>query len=78
VGTTLVQCAPRPLDVAGARALGYFTFIPPSGAAAAVSCVTYAATAHFGIAMDPAAVTEPELFRTCLVAGLNELKEAVA
>jgi len=78
VGTTIVQCALHPLRVAGVRMLASFTFIPPSGAAASVSCVTYAATAHFGVTVDLAAVPEPELFRTCIVAGLNELKEAVS
>ena len=64
---------PVPVYIAGARIQRMFPFGPLPGCAVMVVLVSHAGVCCIGINLDPAAVTEPDLFLGCLRAGLDEV-----
>jgi diacylglycerol O-acyltransferase / wax synthase len=68
-----VPGSPLPLYLAGAKVTKLFPFGPVPGPAAMITVHSYVGTCYVGINLDPAAITEPELFRTCLQEGVDEV-----
>jgi len=64
---------PVPVYIAGARIQRMFPFGPLPGCAVMVVLASHAGVCCIGINLDPAAVTEPDLFLDCLRAGLDEV-----
>ena len=63
----------EPLYLAGAKVLKLLPFGPVPGPAAMITMNSYVNTCYVGINCDAAAITEPELFRTCLERGVDEV-----
>ena len=59
--------------VAGAKLERVVGFGPLAGAGLNVTLFSYGDTAHLGINMDPAAVTDPARFVACLREGFDEV-----
>jgi WS/DGAT/MGAT family acyltransferase len=59
--------------LAGAKLQGVVGYGPLAGAATNVTLFSYVDRAHLGIATDPSAVPDPELFVTCLEEGFDEV-----
>ena len=68
-----VPGSPVPLYLAGAKVLKLFPFGPLPGPAAMITVHSYVGTCYVGINLDPAAITEPELFLACLQEGVDEV-----
>jgi diacylglycerol O-acyltransferase len=68
-----VPGSPTPMYIAGAEVTKMFPFGPAPGPAAMVTLNSYRESCFVGINLDPAAITQPDLFRTCLEEGLNEV-----
>ena len=64
---------PYPVYLAGARVLRMYPIGPRPGVAAMVTMVSYDGTCCIGVNLDPAAITELELFETCLRDGFDEV-----
>lgn len=64
---------PVPVYIAGARIQRMFPFGPLPGCAVMAALVSHNGVCCIGINMDPAAVTEPDLFLNCLHKGLDEV-----
>ncbi len=64
-----------PIDVyaSGGRIDGIFGFGPLTGAAANMTLFSYRGSCGIGVTTDPVAVPDPEVFRACLQAGLDEV-----
>jgi WS/DGAT/MGAT family acyltransferase len=71
--TSNVPGAPVPLYAAGAEIVQQFPFGPLSGAAANVTLLSWRDQVCIGINVDPASVTDPDAFRTCLAEGFDEV-----
>lgn len=71
--TSNVPGASMPLFTAGARIDSMVALGPLAGAAVNVTLLSYLDDIHIGINVDPAAVTEPELFVRCCREGWDEL-----
>jgi diacylglycerol O-acyltransferase / wax synthase len=63
----------RPTYLAGARILRSYPFAPLPGGAVMIALTSHEDTCCVAVTLDPAAVTDPELFRECLVAGFDEI-----
>lgn len=63
----------HPVHLAGARITHMFPFGPLGGSATMASMVSHNGTCCIGVNLDPAAVTNPELFAECLRAGFDEV-----
>jgi diacylglycerol O-acyltransferase len=59
--------------IAGARIERMLPFGPLPGCAVMATLLSYAGTCSIGINLDPAAVTDPDLFMSCLDEGLQEV-----
>jgi diacylglycerol O-acyltransferase / wax synthase len=59
--------------IAGARIERMLPFGPLPGCAVMATLLSYAGTCCIGLNLDPAAVTEPELFVDCLEGGIQEV-----
>ena len=68
-----VPGSPVPLYLVGAEVLKLFPFGPLPGPAAMITVHSYVRTCYVGINLDPAAITEPELFLQCLQEGVDEV-----
>jgi WS/DGAT/MGAT family acyltransferase len=75
VVTTNVPGAPFPIFIAGARMEANFGYGPLSGAACNMTLLSYIDEIHLGISTDPAAVTDPEVFVSCLHDGIAEVEK---
>lgn len=64
---------PFPVWVAGARVERFFAYGPPAGSALNVTVFSYDGTLHYGINIDPAAVTDPDLLVQCITEGIDEV-----
>jgi WS/DGAT/MGAT family acyltransferase len=64
---------PFPVWVAGARVERFFAYGPPAGSALNVTVFSYDGTLHYGINIDPAAVTDPDLLVRCIAEGIDEV-----
>lgn len=62
-----------PLYFAGAKVIKVFPFGPVPGPAAMITVYSYLRTLYVGINLDPAAITDPELFTSCLQRGVDEV-----
>jgi diacylglycerol O-acyltransferase len=65
--------SPVPLYFVGAEITKTFPFGPLPGPAAMITLYSYVKTCFVGINLDPAAITEPDLFTKCLHGGLDEV-----
>lgn len=65
----------RPTFLAGARIVRSYPFAPLPGGAAMISLTSHEDTCCVAATLDPAAITDPDLFRECLVAGFDEVLE---
>ncbi|MDT7742947.1 MAG: diacylglycerol O-acyltransferase / wax synthase [Actinomycetota bacterium] len=63
----------RPSYLAGARIVRSYPFAPLPGGAAMIALTSHEDTCCIAATLDPAAITEPELFRECLVAAFEEV-----
>jgi WS/DGAT/MGAT family acyltransferase len=63
----------HPVYLAGARVTHWYPFAPAPGIAAMIVLMSHDGTCCIGINLDPAAVTEPEIFRDALVAGFDSI-----
>ena len=63
----------RPSYLAGARIVRSYPFAPLPGGAAMIALTSHEDTCCVAATLDPAAITEPALFRDCLVAGFEEV-----
>jgi WS/DGAT/MGAT family acyltransferase len=63
----------HPVYLAGARVTRWYPFAPVPGVAAMIVMISHAGTCCVGIHLDPAAVTEPELFLSHLQEGFDEV-----
>jgi hypothetical protein len=63
----------RTAYMAGARITRVYPFGPLPGCAAMISLVSHGETCCIGANLDAAAITEPDLFRECLVEGFEEV-----
>ncbi|MBS9534429.1 wax ester/triacylglycerol synthase family O-acyltransferase [Mycobacterium sp. M1] len=70
-----VPGSPDPLYLAGVKVEQMYPFGPLPGPAAMIVLNSYRQTAYVGINLDPAAITDPELFATCLGQGVAEVLE---
>jgi WS/DGAT/MGAT family acyltransferase len=61
------------LYMAGAKIERVYGLGPLPGCATMITLITHGDTACIGVNLDPAAVTEPELFARCLVDGFSEV-----
>ncbi|MEO9140233.1 MAG: wax ester/triacylglycerol synthase family O-acyltransferase [Jatrophihabitans sp.] len=68
-----VPGSPFPLFLGGAEVQGMVAFGPLPGPAAMIVMNTYLQTGYIGVNLDPAAITEPELFEECLQQGIQEV-----
>ena len=59
--------------IAGARIERMLPFGPLPGCAVMATLLSYAGTCSIGLNLDPAAVTEPDVFVDCLEAGIREV-----
>lgn len=71
--TSNVPGAPIPLYASGAEIVQQFAFGPLSGAATNVTLLSWLDQVCIGINVDPAAVSDPDAFQACLVAGFDEV-----
>jgi diacylglycerol O-acyltransferase len=63
----------RPSYLAGARIVRSYPFAPLPGGAAMIALTSHEDTCCVAATLDPAAITDPGLFRECLVAGFEEV-----
>ncbi len=63
----------RPTYLAGARIVRSYPFAPLPGGAAMIALTSHEDTCCIAATLDPAAFTDPGLFRDCLVAGFEEV-----
>lgn len=68
-----VPGSPIPLYLRGVRVASVTPFGPLAGAAANVTLLSYQNELNIGINVDPAAVTDPELFMRCVRQGYDEV-----
>ena len=73
VVTSNVPGAPFPIYTAGSQIEAMFAFGPMSGAAANLTLISYLDDLLIGVNVDPAAVTEPDLFVACYREGWDEV-----
>lgn len=66
VAASNVPGSPVPLYLCGSPVRELIPFGPLSGAAVNVTLMSYAGTAHIGVATDPAAISDPDGLRRCL------------
>ncbi|CAN5649489.1 wax ester/triacylglycerol synthase family O-acyltransferase [soil metagenome] len=71
-----VPGAPIQLFTSGSRITAMFALGPMAGAAVNVTLLSYLDDVHVGINVDPAAVTDPELFVQCYRDGWDEVLAA--
>jgi diacylglycerol O-acyltransferase len=68
-----VPGAPIPIYTAGSEILAMFALGPMAGAASNLTLLSYRGDLCIGVNVDPAAVTDPELFVRCLREGWDEV-----
>ncbi len=73
VVTSNVPGAPFPIYTSGSRIEAMFAFGPMAGAAANLTLLSYQDNALIGVNVDPAAVTDPELFVQCYRDGWDDV-----
>jgi len=76
--TSNVRGAPIPLYVAGARLEANYPLGPLGGVAFNLTLLSYDHSLDMGVNIDAAAVTEPELLRTCLEGAFEDLTSVAA
>ncbi len=59
--------------IAGAKILRAYPYAPLPGCATMITLVTHGRIGCVGINLDPAAITEPELFAECIAGGFSEV-----
>jgi WS/DGAT/MGAT family acyltransferase len=73
--TSNVPGVPIPVFFGGARMEAQFAFGPMSGAATNITLLSYLDEVQIAINSDPAAIPDPEVFVTCLLEGLDEIRK---
>jgi len=68
-----VPGSPLPLYLRGREVESVVPFGPMAGAGANVTLLSYQHDLNIGINVDPAAITDPELFSRCLAAGYDDV-----
>jgi hypothetical protein len=68
-----VPGSPEPFYISGARVIKMFPFGPLPGPAAMITLHSYAGTCFIGVNLDPAAITEPDLFMSAFDDGLSDI-----
>ena len=63
----------RPAHLAGATVEQQFAFAPPSGAAFSAALLSYLDRCTLGLAIDNAAVSDPEVLARCMAEGFEEV-----
>ena len=71
--TSNLRGAPFPIFTAGAEITHMYPIGPVAGTAFNLTAMSYSGTLHFGCFLDPRAVSQPRLLRTCLQAGYESL-----
>jgi WS/DGAT/MGAT family acyltransferase len=71
--TSNVPGVPVPLYFAGAKLQAQFPLGPLSGAAANLCLLSYVDQLHIGVNSDLAAVPDPEVLHSCLLAGFDDI-----
>ncbi|HWD63621.1 MAG TPA: WS/DGAT domain-containing protein, partial [Solirubrobacteraceae bacterium] len=66
---------PIPVYFAGSRIAGVYPFGPNAGAAVNLSLFSCADQANIGVAMDPAAITDPDSLMEGLREGFDEVRD---
>jgi hypothetical protein len=74
---TNVPGVPFPVFFAGARVEAQFAFAPMTGAAVNLALLSYVDELQIAINTDPAAVPDPEVFRACLLEGIDEIRKVL-
>jgi len=74
---TNVPGVPFPVFFAGARVEAQFAFAPMTGAAVNLALLSYVDELQIAINTDPAAVPDPEVFRACLLEGIDEVRKVI-
>jgi diacylglycerol O-acyltransferase len=74
--TSNVPGVPLPVFLAGARMEAQFPFGPMSGSAANITLLSYLDEIQIGINLDPAAITDGDVFVECLRDGFDEVMKA--
>lgn len=70
---TNVPGFPEPVYVGGARLEAFYPFAPVLGSAANVALMSYRGVGHIGLSTDSGAIPDPDIFRNCLRAGVDEI-----
>jgi diacylglycerol O-acyltransferase len=73
--TSNVPGVPVPVYFAGAELLAQFPLGPLGGSAANLCLLSYVDRLHIGINSDLAAVPDPDVLHTCLVAGFDDIAD---
>ncbi|MFD7874182.1 wax ester/triacylglycerol synthase domain-containing protein [Streptomyces sp. NPDC059766] len=71
-----IRGIPVRVYLAGARIERMFPFAPLAGSAVMVTLASHCGVCCIGINADPTAVTEPDLFQSCMTEGLDEVLRA--
>ena len=75
--TSNVPGPPIPVYLAGARLERQIAFGPMTGAATNITLLSYIDDLNIGINTDPRAVTDPDLFLSCLADSFDEIVKLV-
>lgn len=68
-----VPGVPVPVYLGGAAVTEQYAFGPTIGSAVNVTLLSYVDTCAFGVDVDTAAISDPEVFHACLVEGFDEV-----
>ncbi len=74
--TSNLRGAPFPLYCAGAKLTGFITMGPVAGTAANITAMSYDGNFDIGLFIDPAAIDDPEGYRSCVEAAFGDLMKA--
>src|SRR3954468_12356412 len=74
--TSNVPGVPIPVFFAGSQMEAQFAFGPMSGAASNITLLSYRDELQIAVNTDPAAIPDPDVFQTCLLEGIDEIRKA--
>ena len=73
--TSNVPGVPIPVFFGGSRMEAQFAFGPMSGSATNITLLSYLDEVQIAVNTDPAAIPDPEVFLTCLLEGIDEIRK---
>ena len=73
--TSNVPGVPIPVFFGGARMEAQFAFGPMSGAATNITLLSYLDEVQIAVNTDPAAIPDSEIFLSCLLEGIDEVRK---